>query len=115
MADTPRASFTAIKTMLPETRVAIPAIMLCGIAWFALDTVRQRDHERINGALALQDSKISQAVQSANEARLIADDLKLRQTKSDVAQEYVARALIDLKVDVKTIAADVQVLIKNRP
>lgn len=99
-----------LRNIIPETKVAIPLVLCVTIAWYMLETVRQRDMSRIDGSLAVLRAEFNQTnllVQQnaamARAAKEAADNLNVKQTKSDVTQEYVARALIDLKVDVKTL------------
>jgi hypothetical protein len=108
--------------MKPETRIAIPFVMLVFLGWFVISTVRERDLIKLEGIFAVQAQKMEElqkqsaaAVLTSERAAKVAEEIKLKQTAADVTAEYVARALLDLKVDVRTIGADVQAIRKSAP
>lgn len=124
MTDTPAQQMKAIGrkvmgSLTPETRIAVPAILLCGLAWWVLQNIRERDLDRINAAqeAARKESgaadeamrkDISAALESTQYNKNRYDDLIIRISRSEISAQYTGNSLAEMKGDIKGILVEIR-------
>lgn len=111
---TPAQAFATVvqkaadRVMTPQTKVAIPLIMILGVAWWVLDTVRQRDMDRLGAerdAIRIEVTAVRE-IAAAADAR--AQDLLLRVTRGELMQQHTGQALVEMKTDIKGILVELR-------
>ena len=110
---TPVEAFKAItkkvnNAMTPQTKIAIPLILVCSIAWWALDTVRQRDLDKIEANAIVMRRDIAEALESAKANAARYEDMSLRVNSSEINARYTAGSLQEMKGDIKGILTEIQ-------
>jgi len=110
---TPGEAFKAMtkkvdSVMTPQTKIAIPLILVCSIAWWALDTVRQRDLDKIEANAIAMRRDIAEALESAKANAARYEDMSIRVNSSEINARYTAGSLQEMKGDIKGILVEVQ-------
>jgi len=133
--ETPKLSFPAIKQgllhMAPDTRVVVPVALVITGVWLFLNTVRERDLDKmasVDTAIRTEISSVRtqgevdnaqlRAAITALSANLTAayqrsEDILLRVTRNETTQQYTGATMTEIKQDIRDIKSILQK--ENKP